>query len=169
MSGRRPNRSFLLRCSSRGNPSRRGFSALSRADMLRPELDRSVGLTGRMRHRFQTAVPASAALALLLTAAGCVETPAPAPTKETTGAAAAADPFTPELRARVDRMKQEIATTPTSAENVYARVDVLWDWANAFALEGGDLPINLPVDVAIVRWGQADGKGPTSPWSRTST
>ena len=37
---------------------------------------------------------------------------------------------------------------------------MLWDWANAFALEGGDLPINLPVDVAIVRWGQADGKGP---------
>ena len=121
-----------------------------------------------MRHRSQPAVLASAALALLLTAAGCVETPAP--TEESTGAAAAtADPFTPELRARIDRLKQEIETTPTSAENVYARVDVLWDWANAFALEGGDLPINLPVDVAIVRWGQADGKGPTSPWSRTST
>ena len=93
----------------------------------------------------------------------CAETPAPARGKPRASTASQGDPFSPELRARVDALKKEIETVPTTADNVYARVDVLWDWANAFALKGGDLPINLPVDVAIIRWGQADGVAPDAP------
>ena len=55
------------------------------------------------------------------------------------------------LRARVERLKQEVAVVETNAETIQGRTSVLWDWANAYAMSGGQLPVNLPAAVAQVR------------------
>ncbi len=64
------------------------------------------------------------------------------------------DYLSPELRARVAQLKKEAATSPTSAENLQARTDVLWDWANAYSFTGGPIPVNLPLDVTSIRMSQ---------------
>ena len=76
---------------------------------------------------------------------------------QTTEPTASDDYLSPQLRERVEQVKRERAEDPTSADNVYQRVDVLWDWANAFAMTGGPLPVNFALDIAIMRWAEADG------------
>jgi len=60
------------------------------------------------------------------------------------------DDFEQQLRARVERLKQEIAAEPTNEDTLVPRARVLWDWANAYAQRGGVLPVNLPATVARV-------------------
>jgi hypothetical protein len=54
----------------------------------------------------------------------------------------AEDALSPELRAEVEALKQS-AAAPTTVENYADRSAVLWRWANAFALNGGYVPVNL--------------------------
>ena len=61
------------------------------------------------------------------------------------------DPFPRPLRARIERLKREVAVVETSSETIQSRTSVLWDWANAYAIRGGQLPVNLPAVVAQVR------------------
>jgi hypothetical protein len=67
------------------------------------------------------------------------------------------------LRAEVNRLKREIAVEPTTAANVVARVEVLWPWANALGRAGVVIPVDLPLNVALVRWSAADGGEPELP------
>lgn len=60
------------------------------------------------------------------------------------------DYLTPALRARVEKLKADVQQSPTNATNLSERSRLLWDWANAFALNGGVLPVNLTQAVAFV-------------------
>lgn len=60
------------------------------------------------------------------------------------------DYLPPDLRARVEQLKKEVASGATTRENIEARMGVLWDWANAYAMQGGVLPVELPLIVGIV-------------------
>lgn len=62
-----------------------------------------------------------------------------------------------DLRLRVEKLIAEIERETTSAQNIFRRTDTLWDWANHFALDGGVLPADLPLTVALVRFAEADG------------
>ena len=62
-----------------------------------------------------------------------------------------------DLRHRVEKLIADIEREPTSAHNIFRRTDTLWDWANSFALDGGVLPADLPLTVALVRFAEADG------------
>jgi hypothetical protein len=59
----------------------------------------------------------------------------------------------PELRNRVEKLKRYAALVSTSRENIEERIDTLWDWANAYALKGGVIPVDLPSWVALFRVG----------------
>lgn len=54
------------------------------------------------------------------------------------------DYLTPELRVAVDKLKADAAKAPTTKETVLERATVLWSWANAMAMAGEYLPVNLP-------------------------
>ena len=95
---------------------------------------------------FRTSAALTVAAALVM---GCGDTSAPD-----------GDYLSADLRARVEELKRERAVEPTSSDNLYERVDVLWDWANAYSLTGGPLPINFALDTAILRWAEADGSPP---------
>ncbi|NIP14730.1 MAG: DUF3604 domain-containing protein [Pseudomonadales bacterium] len=60
------------------------------------------------------------------------------------------DYLTPDLRARVEKLKADVAQLPTNTTNVSERSRLLWDWANAFSLDGGVLPVNLTQAVSFV-------------------
>ncbi len=64
-------------------------------------------------------------------------------TSEPAKAAQALDYLTDDLRARVEKLKSDVRETATNPTNQTERARVLWDWTNAFALDGGDLPVNL--------------------------
>ena len=61
----------------------------------------------------------------------------------TTAAAATPDYLPPDLRERVEKLKVDVALSPTTPINASQRLTVLWDWANAFALSGRYVPVNL--------------------------
>jgi len=61
------------------------------------------------------------------------------------------DVLSPELRARVERLKQDVEREPTSLSNFAERAGVLWEWANAFAVAGGVIPNDLPLLVRAAR------------------
>ena len=58
-------------------------------------------------------------------------------------AAQPADYLDPDLRARVETLKAEVAERPTDADTVRQRTDVLWDWLNAYSMTGGYLPVDV--------------------------
>lgn len=51
------------------------------------------------------------------------------------------------LRAEVDALVKAVYTTPTNAQNVRQRADVLWRWTNKWALAGRFVPVNLTTAV----------------------
>lgn len=67
-----------------------------------------------------------------------------------TAAAANGDYLSPDLRARVEKLKADVAYLPTDEHNMAERARMLWQWANAWALSGGELPVNLTQTVAAV-------------------
>lgn len=69
-------------------------------------------------------------------------------TAEPAKAAPVFDYLTDDLRSRVEKLKSDVRETPTNPTNQTERARVLWDWANAFALDGGDLPVNLTAMLA---------------------
>ena len=50
-----------------------------------------------------------------------------------------------ELRAQVNELKADVAREPTTKSTATERADVLWRWANAYALTGGIIPNDLPL------------------------
>jgi hypothetical protein len=74
------------------------------------------------------------ATALAVLAAGCARTEG----------APARDYLTAAQRAEVETLKRAVAEEPTTAATAPARSQMLWRWANAFALAGGKLPYDLP-------------------------
>lgn len=68
-------------------------------------------------------------------------------------AAAAApgdDHLAPELRSEVERLKVEAEQPSTNLEVLGRRLEVLWQWSEAFALQGGLMPPDYPLN-----WGVA--------------
>jgi hypothetical protein len=65
--------------------------------------------------------------------------------------AAAQDYMSPELRAAVEQLKLDVAQQPTTVETMVERCDVLWPWANAWALDGGVIPNDLPLLIRASR------------------
>ena len=57
------------------------------------------------------------------------------------------DYLSPELRARVNQLKREALTQPTTPQNAPARGLILWDWVNAYSLTGGPVPVNATQDL----------------------
>ena len=92
-----------------------------------------------------------AAAAVLVVTVGCADRAKQASTD---------DYLSGELRREVEKLKYDVAQSPTTAATLPERVDVLWPWANAYALTGGPMPVNFPLEVTVVRWGAADGRGP---------
>lgn len=60
------------------------------------------------------------------------------------------DYLSPELRERVERLKRAVKEERSSFANARERVEVLWAWANAYALSGGHLPVNLTQTCAAI-------------------
>ncbi len=55
------------------------------------------------------------------------------------------DYLSPELRQAVEALKADVATgSQTTLNNLDARLDVLWPWANALSAQGVNLPVELP-------------------------
>ena len=64
--------------------------------------------------------------------------------------AAGSDYMPPDLRARVDQLKADMASIPTNTTNVRARAELTWQWLNAYALNGGYMPVNATMVIAQV-------------------
>ena len=75
------------------------------------------------------------------------------------GSVYAEDYLDMELRAEVNSVVADIQATPTNAENVHERADLLWRWANAWAMDGRYLPVNLTTSVSNI----LGFPGPTRP------
>ncbi len=71
------------------------------------------------------------------------------------------DYLSPELRQRVEHLKEELPSQPSSTENGWERGNLVWEWANAYAVSGGTLPVELPAIMARImsRRGKGIGKG----------
>ena len=65
-------------------------------------------------------------------------------------AAAAQDYLDPDLRARVEALKADVASTPSSRANAGERARTLWRWINAYALSGRYVPVNATAVVSGV-------------------
>jgi hypothetical protein len=70
------------------------------------------------------------------------------------------DDLDPVLRAEVEQLKLAAEQEITSSANLADRLDVLWRWANAYALSGRPLPVNLPRDVGYLGISVTDGTEP---------
>jgi hypothetical protein len=66
-------------------------------------------------------------------------------------AGSSSDYMAPELRARVEQLKREVGAEPTTLETITERADVLWEWANAYAMAGGVIPNDLPLMIRSTR------------------
>ena len=64
--------------------------------------------------------------------------------------AASGDYLPADLRSRVDQLKIELETIPTSQTNARARAELTWQWLNAYALDGGYIPVNATQIIAFV-------------------
>ena len=60
------------------------------------------------------------------------------------------DPLSAELRRQVESFKAEGLEIATTADMLQQRSELLWRWANAWALAGHQLPVRLPLAVQQV-------------------
>lgn len=67
----------------------------------------------------------------------------------------AASGLPPALRSAVDKLQSEAATEPTGPGNRAARAAVLWDWANAMATAGVQLPVHATQLITMALTGSA--------------
>ncbi len=63
----------------------------------------------------------------------------------------------PALRTAVDTLQADAATEPTNAQNRAARAAILWDWANAMATNGAQLPVHA---TQIITYGLTNSARP---------
>ncbi len=68
------------------------------------------------------------------------------------------DYLDPALREQVEDLRAVVAAQPTTNANVVERGEVLWDWGNAFALQGGMLPVHFPTRFREVALRRFDGR-----------
>ncbi|MHC4996008.1 MAG: DUF3604 domain-containing protein, partial [Planctomycetota bacterium] len=54
------------------------------------------------------------------------------------------------LRQRIEKLKADVAATPTDLSNIIARTRTLWDWANHLALQGKDLHPEVASITALI-------------------
>jgi hypothetical protein len=59
------------------------------------------------------------------------------------------DYLTPALRAQVEKLKVDVNMVASNPTNLDERTRVLWRWANAYALSGGVLPVELTRTVTL--------------------
>jgi hypothetical protein len=107
-------------------------------------------MSGQSRARTFALLAVAAMVGLV--AAGCRTDPAVAAEKT--------DFLSAELRREVEALKKDVAREPTTPATLDARTGILWRWVNAYALTGGPVPVNLPQEVAVIRWGLDDKRGP---------
>jgi len=68
------------------------------------------------------------------------------------------DYLDPDLRAKVKELERDLAAGPTTPENAPRHSATLWKWANAYALAGGVIPIDLPSSIRQVTLFDTGGK-----------
>ena len=69
------------------------------------------------------------------------------------------DYLSSELRQRVELLKQALPSQPSSGKNGWERGNLVWEWANAYALSGGTLPVELPAIMARIMSRRGKGIG----------
>jgi hypothetical protein len=84
--------------------------------------------------------------ALTALSIGFLQTPTPAQDRS----GPKDDYLVPQLRTRVEALKKDVAAQPSTAQLGPGRARVLWDWANAFALDGNTLPVDLPSTITRI-------------------
>jgi hypothetical protein len=60
------------------------------------------------------------------------------------------DYLPPDLRQRVEQLKADLDNIPTNQTNAKARAELTWQWLNAYALDGGYIPVNATQIVATI-------------------
>ena len=55
-----------------------------------------------------------------------------------------------DLRARVDQLKVSLEQIPTTSINAKVRAELTWQWLNAYALNGGYVPVNATQVIASI-------------------
>ena len=55
-----------------------------------------------------------------------------------------------DLRSRVEQLKLDVARSATNQTNVEARAHLTWEWINAYAVNGGYIPVNSTQVIAGV-------------------
>ena len=68
------------------------------------------------------------------------------------------DYMSAQLRAQVNRLKVDVSREPTTRVTMAERAEVLWQWANAYALTGGVIPNDLPLVVRSARTAEHQGE-----------
>ena len=58
-----------------------------------------------------------------------------------------ADYMSAELRQMVEGLKRDYQTQPTTPETYPSRAAIAWKWLNAYALNGGSLPVNMTASI----------------------
>ena len=74
------------------------------------------------------------------------------------GSVVAQDYLSPNLRADVERLKADSATTPSNQENARDRARLLWRWLNAYAGAGKHIPPNATTYVNAVMNAPAEAR-----------
>jgi len=61
------------------------------------------------------------------------------------------EPYLPQdLRSRIEQLKLDVNRLPTNSTNASARANLTWEWINAYAVNGGYIPVNSTQVVAQV-------------------
>ncbi|MDP7639284.1 MAG: DUF3604 domain-containing protein, partial [Candidatus Hydrogenedentes bacterium] len=60
------------------------------------------------------------------------------------------DYMSAELRASVEKLKQEVAAQPSDNGNAQTRARVMWEWINAFSLTGRHVPPNATLSINVI-------------------
>ena len=68
------------------------------------------------------------------------------------------DYVTSELRGRFDELKTAIREGPTTPPDLKERARLAWEWANALALSGGRIPVEMPFFIEAVFLGERAGR-----------
>ena len=55
-----------------------------------------------------------------------------------------------DLRSRVEQLKRDVVRTPTDEATGKDRASILWEWSNAVALRGGEIPVELPLVCGLI-------------------
>ncbi len=66
-----------------------------------------------------------------------------------------ADYMSPDLRQQVEQLKEAVQNAPTTLKTYRERSQIAWKWLNAWAMNGGNLPVNITAVIGrsvLPRW-----------------